>query len=121
MPLSYIARLLARRGDHQIAYDDTPIEIHAEDLVSRLADGAVIVDEDGVAHRRMALAQAFLDRPRTEMIGVFLAVLELVRQGRIRVFQRAADAPIVVELNEDESIVPPVAEHRTGGTPVPPV
>lgn len=90
----------SRLGDHEVAYDDTPIEIYAEEVVSRLSDGAIIVDEDGMAHRRMALAQAFVDRSRSEMIGVFLAVLELVRQGRVRVFQHAADGPIVVELVE---------------------
>ena len=90
-----------RLGDHQVAYDDTPIEIHAEEFVARLAEGAIIVDEDGVSHRRMALAQAFIDRTRSEKIGVFLAVLELVRQGRVRVFQHTADGPIVVELHEN--------------------
>ncbi len=89
-----------RLGDHQVSYDDTPIEIHAEEFVARLAEGAIIVDEDGVSHRRMALAQAFMDRTRSEKIGVFLAVLELVRQGRVRVFQHSAEGPIVVELNE---------------------
>lgn len=91
-----------RLGEHRVAEVDIPIEILAEDLVSRLAQGAIIVDDHGRAHRRMALAQAFLDRPTAEAVGVFLAMLELVRQGRLRVFQHAAEDPIVVELIQSE-------------------
>ncbi len=64
-------------GDHAVTYDDTPISLHAEDVADRLQrDGA------------MTLRQLFQGRRgRSEMIGLFLATLELVRQRRVTVSQ----------------------------------
>ena len=63
----------SRRTQHEIVDDDTPIELHAADLEDRLKrDGS------------MTLREIFNNRRnRAEMIGVFLAILELVRQKRI--------------------------------------
>ena len=67
-------------GDHEVTYDDTPISLHAEDIADRLQRDA---DEHG-----LTLAQLFVGRrSRSEMIGLFLATLELVRQRRVAVLQ----------------------------------
>ncbi len=62
---------------HEIVYDDTPIALHAEDIVDRLTrEGA------------MSLQKMFVGREsRSEKIGLFLAVLELVRQSKITFHQ----------------------------------
>ena len=54
----------SRLGDHAVVSDDTPIEIHAEDIVSRLADA-------GEA-RTMTLRKVLDGRTRAEMVGLFL-------------------------------------------------
>lgn len=84
-----------RIGEHQVVDDDTPIELHAADLVDQLSR-----DADGEAG--VPLVRIFQGRSRGEMIGLFLAMLELVRQRRIGVRQDAATSSIVVRLREEE-------------------
>ena len=81
-----------RLGDHRVEYDDTPIALHQEDLLDRLgrADAG-----------RITLQQAFTGRSRGEVIGLFLATLELVRQRRVLVRQDDLLGEIVLELNAD--------------------
>lgn len=83
-----------RLGDHQVTYDDTPIELHAEDIVEHLkkqAEGSQI-----------PLVGLFTGRTRSEMLGLFLAVLELVRRRAISVRQEAENGSIVIGLRPDE-------------------
>jgi len=73
---------------HEVVYDDTPIALHAQDLVDRLQrDGSI------------SLQEIFVGRSiRSEMIGLFLATLELVRQGQARIAQDQIGDPITIEL-----------------------
>ncbi|MEM1209322.1 MAG: segregation/condensation protein A [Planctomycetota bacterium] len=77
---SAFARLLDSIGNpstHAVTYDDTPISLHAEDVIDLLkhADAG-----------RMRLAEVFAGRTgKSQMIGLFLAMLELVRQRKVRV------------------------------------
>jgi segregation and condensation protein A len=87
--------------DHEIIYDDTPIDLHAADIEDRLK-------RDG----HMTLQQLFEGRKsRSEMIGVFLALLELVRQRKVLV--RRGDEP------NDIEIAPAPPEHRLAHEPAP--
>ncbi len=97
------ARILDSIGQntyHEVVYDDTPIQLHAEDILDRLRRDAV---EGG-----MTLQQIFVGRKtRSEMIGLFLATLELVRQKRVRVVQDQDRGEIRLELRpESESLQP---------------
>ena len=71
-----MSRVLARREKRrprQIVHDDTPIERHIERVES-------VVHERG----RVAFSSLFDDdMPRSLVVGIFLAVLELVRRGRL--------------------------------------
>lgn len=80
-------------GGHEVVYDDTPVTLHAADIVDRLG-------RDGP----MTLQSIFLGRrSRSEMIGLFLAVLELARQNRIFVQQeRPGDTIRLTLRNEQE-------------------
>src|SRR5437868_55227 len=79
---------------HEVTYDDTPIDLHAADIEDRLK-------REG----RLTLRQLVIGRKsRSEMIGVFLALLELIREKKILVKQEEA-------LGEME-IVPAPEEHR---------
>lgn len=70
-------------GDHAVTYDDTPISMHAEDIHDRLkTDGPT---------SGLTLQEIFEGRSnRSEMIGLFLATLELVRQRLVVVVQDEA-------------------------------
>ncbi len=79
---------------HEVTYDDTPIDLHAADIEDRLA-------REG----KLTLRQLILGRKsRSEMIGVFLALLELIREKKILVEQASAA--------DDIAIVPAPEEHR---------
>ncbi len=80
---------ISRLGDHRVEYDDTPISLHQADLVDRLAHSE---------RRRLTMQQIFTGRSRGEMIGLFLALLELARQQQVAVRQDDGDADIEIEL-----------------------
>ena len=78
---------------HEVLYDDTPIALHAEDIVDRL-------NREGP----MSLQEMFVGRTnRGEKIGLFLATLELVRQSKIRFVQDSIDHQIQLTLRQDET------------------
>jgi segregation and condensation protein A len=97
--LSAFSRLMQEVGIrkprfHEVTYDDTPIDLHAADIEDRLT-------REG----RLTLRQLVLGRKsRSEMIGVFLALLELIRQKKILVAQGE-------DYNELD-IEPAPEEHR---------
>jgi segregation and condensation protein A len=79
---------------HEVTYDDTPIDLHAADIEDRLK-------REG----KLTLRQLVVGRKsRSEMIGVFLALLELIRQKKILVEQPEAAG--------DLDITPAPEEHR---------
>ncbi len=67
------------RTHHEVLYDDTPIALHAADILDRLTRDAPT--------RGMDLHAIFHGRSRSEAIGLFLAMLELVRRRQVRATQ----------------------------------
>jgi segregation and condensation protein A len=79
---------------HEVIYDDTPIDLHAADIEDRLK-------RDG----RLTLRQLIIGRTsRSEMIGLFLALLELIREKKILVQQD--------QVEDDLEITPAPEEHQ---------
>ena len=72
-----------RLGTHAVESDETPIELHAADVVDRLERFGAM--EGGGAGEGVGLGVLFEGRRKAEVVGLFLAVLELVRQRRVRV------------------------------------
>jgi segregation and condensation protein A len=71
--MSRVLRKREKRRPRQIVHDDTPIESHIERVES-------LVNEKG----RVAFSELFEDdMPKSRVVGIFLAVLELVRRGRL--------------------------------------
>ena len=62
---------------HEVTYDDTPIDLHAADIEDRLGR------EGQLTLRKLVEGRT----SRSEMIGLFLALLELIRQKKILVHQ----------------------------------
>ncbi len=85
-------RLLEQVGQaspvHRVEIDDTPIALHADDILDSLQRCEGLQKFEAV----------FLGRSRAEMIGLFLALLELIRQRRIRVSQDQPFGEILIHL-----------------------
>jgi segregation and condensation protein A len=97
--LSAFDRLMKEVGGrkpkyHEVTYDDTPIDLHAADIEDRLKR------EGRLSLRKLVVGR----KSRSEMIGVFLALLELIREKKILVHQQA---PL-----DDVEIEPAPEEHR---------
>lgn len=82
----------SRLGEHRVQDDDTPIELHQDDLIDRLSRAA---------ERRITLQEAWMGRTKMDVIGLFLATLELVKQRRVLVVQDETTGAIMLELNAD--------------------
>lgn len=89
-----------RLGDHQIVSDDTPIELHEADLIDQLRRAGGRAAPDGTP--RLPLESLLAGRTRPEMIGLFLALLTLVRDQRVGV-GHDDEHKIVVLLREEDS------------------
>jgi segregation and condensation protein A len=77
---------------HEVIYDDTPIDLHAADIEDRLR-------RDG----KLTLRSLIVGRKsRSEMIGVFLALLELIRERKILVHQSEALGEVEIETASEE-------------------
>jgi segregation and condensation protein A len=109
--LAAFNRLLTQVGArkprfHEVVYDDTPIDLHAADIEDRLR-------RDG----RLTLAQLVIGRTsRSEMIGVFLALLELIRQKKVVVTQNEALGEIEIDPAPPEHRA--TAEAEPGAAPI---
>jgi segregation and condensation protein A len=97
----------AVKSAHDVAYDDTPIELHAEDILDRLRRSAA----SGGAAPRMTLREMLAGRTRVEMVGLFLATLELVRRRSVVIAAEPGDREYSVALNDDPD----------AGAPEPPI
>lgn len=84
----------AGAATHDVVFDDTPIALHAADILDRLQS------ENG----EIGFTDIFTGRGKVEMIGLFLALLELMRQKRVRVIQAGIFEPIRVVLLSAEPI-----------------
>jgi segregation and condensation protein A len=79
---------------HEVTYDDTPIDLHAADIEDRLKR------EGNVTLQQLMIGR----KSRSEMVGVFLALLELIREKKILVEQNL--------VSDDIQIVPAPEAHR---------
>jgi len=79
---------------HEVTYDDTPIDLHAADIEDRLSRDGRLTLRDLVEGRTS----------KSEMVGVFLALLELIREKKILVTQS--------EILGEVEIVSAPPEHR---------
>jgi len=71
--MARVLRKREKRRPRQIVHDDTPLEVHIGRIEALLAERG-----------RVAFTGLFTDEmPRSRVVGIFLAVLELVRRGRL--------------------------------------
>ena len=77
---------------HEVTYDDTPIDLHAADIEDRLKREGKLTLSALIEGRQS----------RSEMIGVFLALLELIREKKILVQQSEALGEVDIEIAPEE-------------------
>jgi segregation and condensation protein A len=96
-----------RATAHEVVYDDTPLALHATDIVDSLqrADGS------------QRFVQIFAGRTKAELIGMFLALLELIRQRRVRAEQERPFGPIVLHLLDASPIESGTFDLQYAGAP----
>lgn len=117
-----------RLGDHQVQYDDTPIELHAADIVDRLkrlpeelrraaeAAGEVSADLRTDLRAELRFVSLFENRTRTEVLGLFLALLELCRQRQVA-FRHDEAGEVQIRLRTEEEIKEDRMMRGAGGGP----
>ncbi len=81
-----------RKTVHEVIDDDTPMDLHAADIEDRLT-------REGAVTLRQLLGER---RNRAEMIGVFLALLELIREKRIVTRASETSEEIAIEIAPEE-------------------
>ena len=84
-----MAAIGSQARQQEIIYDDTPVELHAADILDRLQrDGAMLFEK------------IFAGRTnRSEIVGLFLALLELIRRRRVLARQETDIGQIHIHLN----------------------
>ncbi|MFO0083295.1 MAG: segregation/condensation protein A, partial [Phycisphaerales bacterium] len=96
----------SRVGEHHVKDDETPIALHAADILDRLKR-ELAPDPDAPADapaRTITLQRMFAGRTRSEAVGMFLALLELIRQKQVRIQQDRINAEIVLSIVADGSM-----------------
>ncbi len=81
-----MAATLAGKYQHEVIYDDTPIDIYEADIMDRLRSAG-----------SLSFSDIFRGRVnKGEIIGLFLALLELIRQKLVRAEQSKATEEIYI-------------------------
>jgi len=101
---------------HEVVYDDTPISLHQADILDRLQRETETALAAGQTHC-LTLRELFAGRTKkTELIGLFLAVLELMRQKKVLVEQSELLGEVHIRLRDaDEE--PSVAVRESAEQP----
>ena len=90
---------MTRLGDHHVLMDedDSTIEEHATSIIEQLRTSA----PTELGKRIIPFRKVFEGRGRGALIGLFLAVLELVRDQHVGVMQDESTGEIALELKDD--------------------
>jgi segregation and condensation protein A len=88
---------------HEVVYDDTPIDLHAADIQDRLRR------EKFISFKQLLIGR----RSRSEMIGLFLAILELIREKKV-IIRPSQSEEANADAASDFEILPAPAPTEAG-------
>ncbi|MBX3351627.1 MAG: segregation/condensation protein A [Phycisphaeraceae bacterium] len=84
-------------GAHEIGSEETPIELHAEDLLERLRGPR----ESSRTSTAVSLRDAATGKSKPEIIGLFLALLELMKCGVVSVKTLPDASDVMIDLKPE--------------------
>lgn len=84
-----------RLGEHEVMSDETPLEVHAGNIIEKLRQR-----EQSGRGASLTLRGVVEGKSRAEMVGMFLAILVLVRDQRVGV--KMSGTEVEIELRPDE-------------------
>ena len=88
-----------RLGEHEVVSDDTPLEVHANNILERLQD-RLTAGQTGA----MTLRSVIVGKTRPEMVGMFLAILVLVRDQRVAVAMNEGEVELELKESDDQNL-----------------
>ncbi len=95
---------------HDVVYDDTPISLHQADILDRLGRQPAVSLQDMFVGRKS----------KSEMIGLFLAMLELIRLKKITFDQTQPTGFVMLKLRADPHNEPAPGSAADIAAPPPP-
>ncbi len=98
-----------RIGEHEVMSDETPLEVHVEHIVEHL-QARVASGKAGSSSLRSML----VGKTRAEMVGMFLAILVLVRDQRVGVSMNAGEVELELRTDVEESAEVVVVDEFDG-------
>ncbi|MDR4508561.1 MAG: segregation/condensation protein A [Candidatus Brocadiaceae bacterium] len=79
----------------KVTYDDTPVQVYMNEIMERIS-----------CHTKLVFTSLFVDSyERARVIGIFLALLELVRLNKIKIEQPTHYDDIFVTLSPENAMV----------------
>jgi segregation and condensation protein A len=88
-----------RLGEHEVLSDDTPLEVHANNILEKLQQRRT----DGSASS-MSLRSVIVGKSRAECVGMFLAILVLVRDQRLSVTMNEGEVEMELREGDDQNL-----------------
>ena len=86
-----------RIGQHEVLSDDTPLEMHIEHIVEHLQEKLNASDS-----APSSLRSLIVGKTRPEMVGMFLAILVLVRDQRIAVNMNEGEVEVSLRTDIEQ-------------------
>ncbi len=88
-----------RLGEHEVLSDDTPLEVHASNILENLQQRVKTGNAGALRLRSMIVGKT-----RAECVGMFLAILVLVRDQRVSVTMNEGEVEMELKDAEDQNL-----------------
>lgn len=88
-----------RLGEHEVLSDDTPLEVHASNILENLQQRSKTGNASALRLRSMIVGKT-----RAECVGMFLAILVLVRDQRVSVSMNEGEVEMELKDADDQNL-----------------
>ena len=88
-----------RLGEHEVLSDDTPLEVHANNILEKLQQRTGSGTKGALGLRSMIVGKT-----RAECVGMFLAILVLVRDQRVSVSMNEGEVEMELKDADDQNL-----------------
>lgn len=90
-----------RLGEHEVVSDDTPLEVHANNILEQLQKRSSPTANSGGT---LGLRAMIVGKTRAECVGMFLAILVLVRDQRVSVAMNGNEVEMSLKDSDDQNL-----------------